>query len=107
MAKIIESKHIFLDGVNIELIAGNEISDNSPIVAKFPELFEGSAKAPKVKKATKVKKVEEVEEVVITEEVQAPVEEILIEEPVAELEVTEEVVEVEEETKPKRRRRKN
>jgi len=104
MAKIIENKDIFFNGMNIQLIKGNELDDKSPIVVKFPELFE----VVEVKKPKKIKKVEKVEEPV--EKKEEPKEELLIEEPVAALEVEieekveEKIEEVQEEVKPKRRR---
>jgi len=100
MAIIKNTTEVFFEGAIIELIAGNEIQDQSPLVKAKPELFEITSTKP----AKKIKK--EVKE--------EPKEELLVEEPVAALEVTEvkeapaeEVVEeVVEETKPKRRKRK-
>jgi len=101
MAIIKETVQVFFGGINIELIKGNEIQDNSPLVKAKPELFE--IKEVIKPKSTK-KKVQAKKE---------PKEELLVEEPVAALEVTEveEVVEtpteeVVEETKPRRRKRK-
>ena len=96
MAIVKETTKVFFQGINFELIKGNEVKDSSPLVQAKPELFEATSKAPKVKKAT----VEKVEEIKLEEKVEAPKEELLIEEPVAELEVTE----VEEEKSRRRRK---
>jgi len=111
MAIIKNTTEVFFEGAIIELIAGNEIQDQSPLVKAKPELFEsaGTKPAKKIKKEVKIK---------IEDEVQEPKEELLVEAPVAALEVTEvtevsEVPEVtepaeepKEEEKPKRRKRK-
>jgi len=105
MAIVKQTTSVFFQGLNIDLIKGNEIQDTSPLVQAKPELFEISEvkKAPKAKKAPKVEKVEEIK---LEDKVEEPKEELLIEEPVAELEVTEEVKEETQET-PKRRKRRS
>jgi hypothetical protein len=101
MAIIKETTTVFFAGMAIELIKGNEVQDNSPLVKAKPELFENTTKSKtKKSKTTKVQKSEE------------PKEELLIEEPVAALdiqetlEIKEETVEEPKEETPKRRRRK-
>jgi hypothetical protein len=78
MAKVKESVNIYFGGINIKLIKGNEVQDESPLVQAKPELFEIKEYKPKVVKKTKVEK-----------KVEEPKEELLVEEPVAELKVTE------------------
>jgi len=93
MAIIIDDTQVFFGGSSFELIKGNFIDDNSPLVKAKPELFIIETKKevkPKQKRATK--KVEPKVE---------PKEELLIEEPVAALDVEETT-----EEKPKRKSRK-
>ena len=109
MAIVKETTKVFFQGINFELIKGNEVKDSSPLVKARPELFEVASKEIRTRKAPakKVETVEKVEEIKLEEKVEAPKEELLIEEPVAELKVTEVEEEKVEEEKPKRRRRKS
>ena len=104
MAIVKETTKVFFKGINFELIKGNEIKDDSPLVKARPELFELTTKEPRVRKAP-AEKVEKVEEIKLEEKVETLKEELLIEEPVAELEVTEVEEEKVEEEKPKKRKK--
>jgi translation initiation factor IF-2 len=108
MAKAKKDTQLFINGITHLILEGTEYSDSSDIVKNNKDLFIVGTEV-KAKKAPKKKEVVEapVEEIKLEEVVEAPKEELLIEEPVQALEVTEEVVEAtEEETKPKRRRKK-